>query len=228
VSQSFVHLHTHSSYSLLDGLGRIDDLVRAAHASGMPALALTDHGTMFGAIEFYSKAKEMGVKPIIGCEVYVADASLDDKPGPGSRSYHLLLLAENETGYRNLIRLTTEAHLRGFYRKPRVDHQLLERHNEGLMCLSGCASAEVPSLILDGQIAAAEERADWYHQIFGDRYYMEIQDHGLAIDFTDPPPECAQHGGTARVLAFAVPQEKPVEVLVVAHLVGADLGGDLT
>ena len=154
MSQPFVHLHTHSSYSLLDGLGRIDDLVHAARSASMPALALTDHGTMFGAIEFYGKAKDMGVKPIIGCEVYVADRPLEEKPGPRAKSYHLLLLAESEVGYRNLIRLTTEAHLRGFYRKPRVDHRLLEAHNEGLLCLSGCASSEVPSLLLEGDTSS--------------------------------------------------------------------------
>jgi len=184
VANSFVHLHSHTSYSLLDGLARIDDLFHTASQQGMPALALTDHGTMFGAIEFYSKAKEIGVKPIIGCEVYVADRPLDEKPGVDSRSHHLVLLAENETGYRNLIRLTTEAHLRGFYRKPRVDHALLERHSEGLICLSACASSEVAKLILDNNLSGAEERADWYRQIFPGRYYLELQYHQLDFQKT--------------------------------------------
>src|SRR5437879_5141677 len=138
VPESFVHLHSHSCFSLLDGLARIDDLLQAAVDHHMPALALTDHGTMFGAIEFYDRAKGIGVKPIIGCEVYVADRALDARPGSDAQNYHLILLAENEAGYRNLIRLITEAHLRGFYRKPRIDHRLLEAHAEGLICLSAC------------------------------------------------------------------------------------------
>jgi DNA polymerase-3 subunit alpha len=164
---------------LLDGLGRIDDLLHAAVDAGMPAIALTDHGTMFGAIEFYGKAKELGIKPIVGCEVYVSDAPLEQRPGPGSKNYHLVLLAENEIGYRNLIKLSTEAHLRGFYRKPRVDHQLLEQHSEGLICLSGCASSELSARILDDNLPAAEELADWYRQVFADRYYLELQYHEL-------------------------------------------------
>jgi DNA polymerase-3 subunit alpha len=179
VSDPFVHLHAHCEYSLLDGLGRVGDLVSAAATMGMPALALTDHGTMFGAIEFYSKAKEKGVKPIIGCEVYLADRPLGDRPGPDAKNYHLVLLAENETGYRNLIHLSTEAHLQGFYRKPRVDHQMLAAHSAGLICLSGCASSELSSIILSGDLAAAEEKADWYRQVFPDRYYLELQYHNL-------------------------------------------------
>lgn len=179
--QEFVHLHCHSEYSLLDGLGRIDDLVHAAAEAQMPALALTDHGTMFGAIDFYGKARDLGVKPLIGCEVYVSDRPLDERPGTDARNYHLVLLAENEVGYRNLVRLTTEAHLRGFYRKPRVDHRLLEAHNAGLVCLSGCASSELARLILQNDLPAAEEKADWYRSVFGDRYYLELQDHGLEM-----------------------------------------------
>ncbi|HEX8918468.1 MAG TPA: DNA polymerase III subunit alpha, partial [Chloroflexota bacterium] len=180
----FVHLHTHSEYSLLDGLGRVPDLVAAAANQEMPALALTDHGTMFGAVEFFGKAKEAGVKPILGCEVYVSDRPLQERPGPDAENFHLLLLAENEAGYRNLIRLTSEAHLRGFYRKPRVDHALLEQFSDGLICLSGCASAEVPRLIQKGNLPAAEERADWYRQVFAGRYYLELQYHDLEIQQT--------------------------------------------
>jgi DNA polymerase-3 subunit alpha len=179
MSSPYVHLHAHSSYSLLDGLARIDDMLQTAKDADMPALALTDHGTMFGAIEFYSRAKELSVKPIIGCEVYVSDRPLDEKPGPQSRNYHLILLAQDEVGYKNLIRLTTEAHLRGFYRKPRVDHALLERHNAGLICLSGCASSELARSILDEDRREALELADWHRQVFQDRYYLELQDHNL-------------------------------------------------
>lgn len=179
MSDQFVHLHAHCEYSLLDGLGRLGDLVQAAADMRMPALALTDHGTMFGAVEFYSKAREAGVKPIIGCEVYVSDRPLSERAGSDARNYHLVLLAENETGYRNLIRLTTDAHLRGFYRKPRVDQELLQAHSEGLICLSACASGELASLILEDNLAAAEEKADWYRQTFPDRYYLELQYHEL-------------------------------------------------
>jgi DNA polymerase-3 subunit alpha len=181
VRDSYVHLHAHSCFSLLDGLARVDDLVSAAKEAKMPALALTDHGTMFAAIEFFQKAQEAAIKPIVGCEVYVADRPLEERPGPGSSNYHLVLLAENEAGYRNLIRLTTEAHLRGFYRKPRVDHALLEHHAEGLVCLSGCASSELAGRILSDDEAGAEELADWYRQVFPHRYYLELQFHNLEM-----------------------------------------------
>ncbi|HZS94405.1 MAG TPA: DNA polymerase III subunit alpha, partial [Chloroflexota bacterium] len=179
MAKGFTHLHVHSAFSLLDGLGRIDDILTSARGHGMDALALTDHGTLFGAIDFYSQARDAGIKPIVGCEVYVADRPLEERPGTGSHNYHLVLLAENETGYRNLIQLSTEAHLRGFYRKPRVDHKLLQQHAEGLICLSACASGELATAILADDFSRAQETADWYHQLFGDRYYLEIQDHGL-------------------------------------------------
>ncbi|MGH2449641.1 MAG: DNA polymerase III subunit alpha [Chloroflexota bacterium] len=178
---SFAHLHTHSNFSLLDGLGRIPDLVQAAKDAGMSALALTDHGTMHGAVELVSEAQKAGIKPIVGCEVYLADRPLDEKAGPGARNFHLTLLAENEAGYRNLVRLTTEAHLRGFYRKPRVDHRLLRDLSDGIICLSGCASGELAAIIQSGDLTAAEERADWYGQTFPGRYFLEMQDHGLDI-----------------------------------------------
>jgi DNA polymerase-3 subunit alpha len=184
VSDSFVHLHAHSSYSLLDGLARIDDLLHAASEARMPALALTDHGTMFGAIEFYEKALQAGVKPIVGCEVYVTDRPLEDGPVREAGIYHLVLLAENEAGYRNLIHLTTEAHLRGYYRKPRVDRALLEKHSEGLICLSGCASSELATKILKQDRNGAEELAAWYRDVFPGRYYLELQDHHLDIQKT--------------------------------------------
>ncbi|MBV9280326.1 MAG: PHP domain-containing protein, partial [Chloroflexi bacterium] len=184
MSDSFVHLHCHSEYSLLDGLGRIDDLLTAAAEHGMPALALTDHGTMFGAIDFYGKAGDHGVKPILGCEVYVADRPLEERPDARAQNYHLVLLAENEVGYRNLIKLTTEAHIRGFYRKPRVDHALLERHADGLICLSGCANGEVAKLLQANDLPGAEEKADWYRQVFPDRYYLELQYHDLDFQKT--------------------------------------------
>jgi DNA polymerase-3 subunit alpha len=150
----------------------------------MPALALTDHGTMFGAIDFYSRAKALDVKPIIGCEVYVSDRPLEERPRPGAQNFHLVLLAENETGYRNLIELTTRAHLDGFYRKPRVDRALIEKHSGGLICLSGCASSELATFLLNGDMREAEECADWYRQIFPDCYFLEVQFHNLEMQKT--------------------------------------------
>ena len=185
MADSFVHLHCHSEFSLLDGLGRIGDLTQRVAEEGMPALALTDHGTMFGAVDFYEKARDAGIKPIIGCEVYVADRTLDDRrPGPGAQNYHLVLLAEDDVGYRNLIQLSTQAHLRGFYRKPRVDDRLLEEHADGLVCLSGCANGEVPRLIQAGDLTGAEAKADWYRQVFPGRYFLELQYHELEFQTT--------------------------------------------
>jgi DNA polymerase-3 subunit alpha len=172
----FVHLHVHSDYSLLDGLGRIPLLVQQAHEQRMPALALTDHGVMFGVVDFYEQAAAAGLKPIIGFEAYVSDRPQHER---GGEIYHLTLLAENEIGYRNLMQLTTKAHLTGFYRKPRVDHELLAQHNEGVICLSGCASSEIARAILDGNLESAQELADWYRTIYSGRFYLELQHHGL-------------------------------------------------
>ena len=139
----FVHLHTHTHYSLLDGLSRIDELVAKAKEMEMEALAITDHGVMYGAIEFYKKAKKAGIKPIIGCELYIAENSMHDKrAGIDDKRYHLIVLAENETGYKNLIKLVSAAHLEGFYYKPRVDKELLKKHSEGLIGLSAFLGGE--------------------------------------------------------------------------------------
>lgn len=175
----FAHLHVHSEYSLLDGVGRIDRIVSQAQALGMDTIALTDHGVMYGAIDFYVAAKSAGIKPIIGCEVYVAAGShTDRRPKVDSSPQHLVLLAQNETGYRNLIRLVTKAHLEGFYYKPRVDKELLAAHHDGLICLSACASGEVPRLIRDGNLDGALAAASWYRDVFGkDNYAIEIQRH---------------------------------------------------
>ncbi|HEX3554549.1 MAG TPA: DNA polymerase III subunit alpha [Thermoanaerobaculia bacterium] len=176
----FVHLHLHSQFSLLDGANRLDDVIKAAVEAGMPAIALTDHGNMFGAIEFYNKARAAGVKPIVGMEAYVAQGSrLDRTPGRGS-SNHLVLLARDETGYRNLLKLTSSSFLEGFYYKPRVDKELLRQHSEGLICLSACLKGEVNELIVGSREKEAEATAREFLEIFGEgNFYLEMQDHGI-------------------------------------------------
>jgi DNA polymerase-3 subunit alpha len=179
VASDFVHLHNHTQYSLLDGLTKVPELIQHVKAAGMPAVAITDHGTLSGAIEFYKAAKAEDIKPIIGIEAYVAARSLYDKePGKDKQYYHLILLAMNQEGYQNLMALSTIANLEGFYYKPRIDRALLEKHNEGLICLSGCASGEVGDALRQGQYQQAKQIVERYHKIFGDRYYLEIQDHG--------------------------------------------------
>jgi DNA polymerase-3 subunit alpha len=176
----FVHLHLHSQFSLLDGANRLDDVIKAAGEAGMPAVALTDHGNMFGAIEVYNKARAAGIKPIIGMEAYVAQGSrLDRTPGRGS-SNHLVLLAKDETGYRNLLKLTSSAFLEGFYYKPRVDKELLRQHSEGLICLSACLKGEVNEHIVATREKEAEAAAKEFLDIFGEgNFYLEMQDHGI-------------------------------------------------
>ncbi|MNR80527.1 DNA polymerase III subunit alpha [compost metagenome] len=178
----FVHCHVHSEYSLLDGASRIGELVKRAAKYEMPALALTDHGVMYGAIEFYRKAKEAGIKPLIGCEAYIAPGSRFEKSPPkdGKAYNHLVLLAKNRTGYGNLIKLVSQGHTEGFYHKPRIDKELLEQHSEGLIALTACLGGEVPQHILKGRGEEAEQSALWYKRVFGDDFYLELQNHGLA------------------------------------------------
>ncbi|PIP29953.1 DNA polymerase III subunit alpha [Candidatus Jorgensenbacteria bacterium CG23_combo_of_CG06-09_8_20_14_all_54_14] len=174
----FVHLHVHSHYSLLDGLAKIDDLIARAKELSMEALALTDHGNLYGAVEFYKKAKRAGVKPILGVETYLApNGRLSKRPRLDETRYHLTLLAKNETGWRNLLSLVTASYLEGFYYKPRVDRELLLRHHEGLVCLSGCYSGEIAKLLTARKFAEAEEAAAWYSSVFGEDFYLEIQPH---------------------------------------------------
>jgi DNA polymerase-3 subunit alpha len=178
----FVHLHVHSQYSLLDGANRIDDLVARAREHGMNALALTDHGNLFGAVQFYQEARKAGINPIIGVEAYIAPRSRLDRETYGVHhgSHHLILLATNYTGYTNLLKLVSAAHLEGFYYRPRIDKELLAAHSEGLIGLSACLRGEVPSLLADGKEAEAEAAADQYASIFGrDRFYLELQANGL-------------------------------------------------
>lgn len=178
---SFVHLHVHTEYSLLDGAARIGDLVAAARDFGMPALAITDHGVMYGVVDFYKAAVAAGIKPIIGCEVYVAPQSRFDRNSSREESpYHLVLLAENQTGYRNLLKLVSLASLEGFYYKPRVDKELLALHHQGLIALSGCLSGEVAELVANHRPEAAKKAAAAYRDIFGPgHFYLELQENGL-------------------------------------------------
>ncbi len=175
----FVHLHCHSEYSLLDGLGKLDPLIARTKELGMDALAITDHGAMYGSFKFYLKAKAAGIKPIIGVEVYVARRSLRDKEANiDTHPYHLVLLAENETGYKNLMKMVTVAHLEGFYYKPRIDWDLLTKHHDGVICMSACLQGQIPRLVLEGKYAEAEKTAKNYSELFGpDHYYIELQSH---------------------------------------------------
>ncbi|MDD3035300.1 MAG: DNA polymerase III subunit alpha [Candidatus Saccharimonadaceae bacterium] len=178
-SSDFVHLHNHTHHSLLDGLTKIPDLVNYVKEMGMEAVAVTDHGTMSGAIEFYKAAKETGIKPIIGIEAYVAARSRHDRdPAKDKARYHLTILAMNNQGYQNLMRLSSMANLEGIYYKPRIDREIIEKYNEGLIILSGCASSEVSENLSIDNYEEAKKTALWYKSIFGDRYYLEMQDHG--------------------------------------------------
>jgi DNA polymerase III subunit alpha len=178
---SFVHLHCHTEGSLLDGMCRAKDLVRSAREMGMPAVAITDHGVMYNVIEFYQQAKEAGVKPIIGCELYCAPRSRRDRePGRDNQYFHLLALAKNETGYKNLVKLVSKGFLEGFYYKPRVDRELLAQHSEGLIITSACLGGEIPSHIMKQELKKASYTAGEFREIFGpENFYLELQNHGL-------------------------------------------------
>ncbi|MEZ5163703.1 MAG: DNA polymerase III subunit alpha [Fimbriimonadaceae bacterium] len=177
----FVHLHNHTEYSLLDGATRIPDMVSRAKELGMPALAISDHGVMFGCMEFYFECKKQGIKPIIGMEAYVAPNGLTKKDGrEENETYHLLLLAKNEEGYRNLCRLHTVAALDGFYYKPRIDHDLLKKHSKGLIGSTTCIGSEVNQHLLRGEYDKAQYLAGMYKEIFDqDSFFVELQDHGI-------------------------------------------------
>jgi DNA polymerase-3 subunit alpha len=175
----FTHLHVHSHYSLLDGLPKIDELLDCAKKLGMDSVALTDHGNIYGAVEFYKKAQERGIKPIIGSEIYLAFERMNqERPNIDDKRYHLVLLVKNEEGYKNLVKLLTHAHLEGFYYKPRVDEQLLAKHSKGLIALSACLAGKIPKLILAKKMEEAEKQALKYQEIFGkDNFYLDIQYH---------------------------------------------------
>ncbi|MEK7598746.1 MAG: PHP domain-containing protein, partial [Patescibacteria group bacterium] len=180
IKTKFTHLHVHTHYSLLDGLAKIDDLLDRAKELGMDSIAITDHGVLYGAIEFFIKAKERGIKPIIGCEMYITPTDLHSK-NPDSldrKRNHLILLAKNEKGYKNLMKLISIAHLEGFYYKPRIDRKVLRQLSEGLIGLSACAEGEVPSAAIAGDLEKAEKLALEYRDIFGaGNFYLELQRH---------------------------------------------------
>ena len=179
-ARNFTHLHLHTEYSLLDGACRIEGLMQRVKALGQTAVAITDHGVMYGCVDFYKAAKKAGVKPIIGCEAYVATRTRFDKVNRIDGSNHLVLLCKNETGYKNLIKMVSAGFTEGFYNKPRVDHELLEEYHEGLICLSACLAGEIPQALLAGDYEKAKNLARYYEDLFGKgNYYIEIQDHGL-------------------------------------------------
>lgn len=184
MSSDFVHLHLHTEYSLLDGLTRIPDLMERVSRAGMPAVALTDHGSLFAAIEFYQAAQDAGIKPIIGCEIYYVTHSIHEAETSEKEIYHLTVLAKNETGYKNLIRLVTRAHLEGFQRKPRVDIGLLESYRHGLIVLSGCESSPISSFILKEDHESARVLASHFKDLFGEDFYIELQNHKRPVDRT--------------------------------------------
>lgn len=207
MSSPFVHLHCHSHFSLLDGASPIKKLVSRAKELGMNALALTDHGNLYGALQFYEACKAEGINPVVGYEAYVAPGSRFDKSGASSSkqaSYHLTLLAKNRQGFQNLVKMASRAYLEGFYHKPRIDRDLLADHNEGIICLSGCVSGEFSRTLLNGNEPATEEQitkgieiAGWFQGVFGDRYFIEIQDNGLEIQrrAMEAAVEVAQRAG---------------------------------
>jgi len=176
---SFVHLHNHTQYSMLDGACRVDRMINLAKEYNMPAVAITDHGNLFGAIDFYKAAQSAGIKPIIGIEAYIINGNLESESSKNESRYHLILLAQNEQGYKNLMKLSSISYIKGFYYKPRISKDLLQQYNQGLICLSACVKGEIPALIYNGRLKQAKEVALWYKDLFQDRFYIELQNHSL-------------------------------------------------
>ena len=203
---SFVHLHVHTQYSLLDGANKIGPLLEHVKQSGMPAIAMTDHGNMFGAVEFFSKATQQGIKPIIGCEAYLAPGSRTDRTQAarsddveGAGNYHLVLLAQSRIGYRNLCRLLTAAYKEGLYYKPRIDKEILAELSTGLIVLSGCLSGEIARALRSGRLDKAREATEWYARIFPGRFYLELQDNELHGPLNDALRELGRTVGVPLV-----------------------------
>ena len=184
---AFAHLHVHTEYSLLDGACRIKDLVKRVKALGMTSCAVTDHGVMYGAVDFHLACQAQGIRPVIGCEVYICP-DMEDKRSFSREYSHLILLCENNTGYQNLMKLVSESFIRGFYYKPRIDYKLLREHHEGLIALSACLSGELPSLLLEGRYGDAREHAMMMRDMMGENnYFIELMDHGLRDEKTVLP-----------------------------------------
>jgi DNA polymerase-3 subunit alpha len=214
-TSDYVHLHNHTQYSLLDGLTRIGPLMEYVKGHGMEAVAMTDHGTLSGAIEFYKEAESSEIKPLIGIETYVAARKHTDKdPVKDKQRYHLILLAMNNQGYQNIMQLSTRANLAGYYYFPRIDHDLLEQYNEGVIALSACMGGEVGDRLKQGQYDQAKEIAEWYKSVFGDRYYLEIQDHGHP---DNPLHSTDQQAVNEQVLKLGKELSIPVVVTCDAH-----------
>ena len=186
----YVHLHNHTHYSLLDGLTKIEDLVKFVKESGMEAVAVTDHGTMSGLIDLYKTCNDAGVKPILGLEAYVAARRLEDRdPAYDKERFHVTLLAMNDKGFENLCRMMTIAETEGKYYKPRIDHRVMEEYNEGIICLSGCMGSEISMAIRNDDLDKARELIDWYSKTFDGRFYLEMQDHGHPDSTTHNPEQ---------------------------------------
>lgn len=181
----FTHLHVHTEFSLLDGHSRLGQMIEHTKELGMDSLGITDHGGMYGAIDFYRMAKKAEIKPIIGCEMYVAPSSRHERNPNDKSPYHMTVLAQNNRGYENLIKLVSKSHLEGYYYKPRIDRELLEKYHEGLIVLSGCPSGELPKAITNGDMKKAKESASWYKELLGDRYFLELMSHGDVPELPD-------------------------------------------
>ena len=209
-ASNFVHLHVHTQYSLLDGAIRLGDLFKRVKEFGMPAVALTDHGTMFGALDFYQQAVAAEVKPIIGCECYVAPRTLADKtPQDKAGTRHLVLLAENQQGYQNLCKLATIGQLQGYYYKPRIDKEVLAAHAEGLIALSACLKGDIPQHILDGHMDKAEAAAQFYLKTFGENnFFLELQHNGI------PAQEKVNQGLVELSNRLSIPLVPPMTVTI--------------
>ena len=226
---SFVHLHTHTEYSLLDGFSNIPKLVKRAKEMGMPALAITDHGTMFGVIDFYNAAIAEGIKPIIGIEPYLAARGMTDRDSKlDKKSSHLLLLAENETGYKNLLEIASAAQLEGFYYYPRIDHDFLADHAEGLICTSACMAGEIPRAISQGDLEGARKKMDWYFDLFGrDHFFLELQLHEIPelVTINKTLLEMGKHYGARYIatndLHYINPEDAKLQDILLAVQTGS-------
>ena len=214
----FVHLHVHTTYSQFDGATQLEPLVKRIKELGMRACAITDHGNLFGAIAFYTICRKNGVKPIIGCEAYISDEDHTVKDKDHRTQHHLILLAKNLTGYHNLVKLISTAHVEGMYYRPRIDKALLEKYHEGIICSSACIAGPIPRLILEGRLGDAEAEALWYWDLFGDDFYLEIMYHkaadGVALGLK--PGEEPVHVREARVNAALLEMGAKFGIKVIA------------